>query len=106
EVASRCEWSVSYTETQHPPVKFVVCGGDCSLTPARVVVEAWGGVDRQAKVRLYPKEITHPVPGVDYLRLMLEPGDGSVTKASLLARESLNPTVSRSEDVYFTIVYF
>ena len=28
-----------------------------------------------------------------------------MTKASLLARESLNPTVSRSEDVFFPLAY-
>ncbi len=105
ERARRFVWSLSYNETQQAPVKLVVFGGDCSLTPARVVVEESGGVDREAKVRLYPKEIRHPVPGVDYSRLMLEPGDGSVTKASLLARESLNPTVSRSEDVFFPLAY-
>ena len=36
---------------------------------------------------------------------MLEPGDGEVTKASLLARESLNPTQQRSGDVFFPLAY-
>jgi hypothetical protein len=36
---------------------------------------------------------------------MLEPGDGDVTKPSLLARQSLDPTVSRTEDVFFPLAY-
>ena len=105
ERARRFVWSLSYNETERAPVKLVVFGGDCNLTPARVVVEQPGGADREAKVRLYPGEIQHPVAGVDYRRVMLEPGDGSVTKASLLARESLNPTISRSQDIFFPLAY-
>jgi hypothetical protein len=33
--------------------------------------------------------------GVDYDALLLEPGDGSVTKASLLGRNALDPSVKR-----------
>jgi hypothetical protein len=36
---------------------------------------------------------------------MLEPGDGEVTKPSLLARQSLDPTESRSGDVFFPLAY-
>ena len=36
---------------------------------------------------------------------MLEPGDGEVTKPSLLARQSLDPTASRSEDVFFPLAH-
>ena len=34
---------------------------------------------------------------VDYERLMIEPGDGSVTKASLLAMDSLDPDTTRGD---------
>ena len=34
---------------------------------------------------------------------MLEPGDGTVTKASLLARESLDPSVPRHQWVSFPL---
>jgi hypothetical protein len=54
---------------------------------------------------LLPSAISAPEPGVDYSRLMLEPGDGEVTKPSLLARQSLDPTVSRSDDVFFPLAY-
>lgn len=36
---------------------------------------------------------------------MLEPGDGTVTKASLLARESLDPSVPRNKWVSFPLDY-
>ena len=55
--------------------------------------------------RLRPDSIIHPVPGVRYDELMLEPGDGSVTKPSLLAREALDPTVPQSEDSFIPIAY-
>lgn len=71
------------------PVKYVVFGGDCQLTPARCLVEQVNGITR---VRFRPREVTYRVPGVDYERLMLEPGDGRVTKSSLLARNSLDPS--------------
>ena len=42
-----------------------------------------------------------PLPGVDYDRLMLEPGDGTVTKASLLARDVLDPSRQRHAYSHF-----
>jgi len=66
--------------------KLIVFGGDCLLTPARLLVEEVNGI---SEIRLWPRELSNPLPGVDYGSLMLEPGDGIVTKASLLARESL-----------------
>lgn len=104
ERARRFVWSLSYNASQQAPVKLVVFGADCRLTPARVVVED-SGQGAQAQVRLYPQDIRHPVPGVDYSKLMLEPGDGDVTKPSLLARQSLNPAVQRSDDLFFPLAY-
>ena len=105
ERARRFVWSLSYNESQHAPVKLVVFGGDCKLTPARVVLEQEGRDEEDMKVRLVPADIRHPVAGVDYTHLMLEPGDGQVTKPSLLARESLNPTQQASDDVFFPLAY-
>jgi len=42
---------------------------------------------------------------VDYQRLMLEPGDGVVTKASLLARQALDPSIERHRYIYFPLNY-
>ncbi len=107
ERARRFVWSLTYNAAQNAPVRLVVFGGDCTLTPARVVVEREPGSapDGHAAVRLLPNAIQTPEPGVDYSRLMLEPGDGEVTKPSLLARQSLDPTVSRSDDVFFPLAY-
>jgi hypothetical protein len=107
ERARRFVWSLTYNESQNAPVRLVVFGGDCTLTPARVVVEREPDAVPGAPplVTLLPGQIRKPVPSVDYSRLMLEPGDGEVTKPSLLARQSLDPTVSRSEDVFFPLAY-
>lgn len=62
-------------------IRYAVFGGDCVLTPARYVLEATpGGLE----ARRYPWEIARPVAGVDYRRLMYEPGDGLVTRSSVL----------------------
>jgi len=37
--------------------------------------------------------------------LMLEPGDGVVTKASLLARDTLDPTIERHRYSFFPVRY-
>ena len=107
ERARRFVWSLSYNAAQNAPVRLVVFGGDCTLTPARVVEEQEGesASGGRTVVRLVPNAIHKPEPGVDYSRLMLEPGDGEVTKPSLLARQSLDPTVSRSDDVFFPLAY-
>ncbi len=101
ERGRRFVWSLTVAVPE-PEVRYVVFGGDCNLTPARILVEE---VDGESVVRLWPKEITHPQPGVDYDMLMLEPGDGVVTKASLLARESLDPTVQRHRYSFFPLRY-
>jgi hypothetical protein len=49
---------------------------------------------------LYPGDIHRPMPGVRYDELMLEPGDGKVTKPSLLARETLDPSAPQNEDSF------
>lgn len=83
-------------------VRPIVFGGDCHLTPARLLVEEVAG---RSMVRLYPDEIENPMAGVDYERIMLEPGDGTVTKASLLARPDLDPTIARHRYSYFPLKY-
>lgn len=101
ERARRFSWSLSVADTPGG-VRPIVFGGDCELTPARVLIEDEGG---DAELRFYPKDIRHPRPGVDYGALLLEPGDGTVTKASLLARDSLDPSVKRHEWSHFPLDY-
>lgn len=101
ERARRFVWALSVRETDSP-VKLIVFGGDCVLTPARVVVEDSGG---NSVLRLWPKEVINRTPGVDYEQLMLEPGDGSVTRASLLGRTSLDVRAMGMANNYFPLDY-
>lgn len=93
ERARRFVWSLSIPLPENH-IKLIVFGGGCTLTPARVIVE---DMDGDSMIHMYPKEIARPVKDVDYDTLLLEPGDGSVTKASLLGRNLLDPSVKRSE---------
>jgi pimeloyl-ACP methyl ester carboxylesterase len=99
ERARRFLWSLSIAAPQTEP-KLVVFGGGCTLTSARILVEE---VDGESIVRMHPKEVTKPVRGVDYDALLLEPGDGSVTKASLLGRNALDPSVKRHKYIHLPI---
>lgn len=92
-------WSLS-VRLERSPWDIRVFGGDCTLTPARLLVEEVKG---DSLVRLWPSEISNRIESVPYENLMLEPGDGAVTKASLLARESLNPAVRRHKHSYFPL---
>ena len=102
ERARRFVWSLTVPEPEGQSSKLIVLGGDCTLTPARLVVEEDGG---DSVVRLYPEDIKHKVPGVDYARLMLEPGDGEVTKPSLLLRQELDPTKPRHQFIQVAPAY-
>ena len=97
ERARRFVWSLT-VPVEYSKVRHVVFGGDCELTPARILVEEVNG---ESVLRLRPSEVTMRVPGVDYEKLMLEPGDGRVTKPSLFAREALDPTVPRHRYSFF-----
>lgn len=92
-------WSLTVPLDQ-VPWTMITFGGDCALTPARILVE---NIADDSLVRLWPEHIKHPQSGVDYDRLMLEPGDSTVTKASLLARESLDPLVPRHKYSFFPV---
>lgn len=100
ERARRFAWSLTVPTPSTVPL--IVFGGDCRYTPARIVVEE---VDGESLVRLWPDQIRHPVTDVDYHRLMLEPGDGVVTKASLLTRMSIDPTRPRHRYTNFPLDY-
>lgn len=76
------------------PTQYIIFGSACFETSARCLLEE---VDGQIHVWLHPRDIKHPLPGIPYESLMLEPGDGSVTKASLLARDSLDPYAAHSD---------
>lgn len=97
--ASRFHRALS-TPLEDVVTEYVVFGGDCELTPARCLLEE---VDGRVVIRLRPEDVRNRIPGVDYDVLMLEPGDGRVTKASLLARDSLSPDATQPG--FFPIAY-
>ena len=101
ERARRLAWMLSVAEPVSP-VRYVLFGGGCHMTPARLLVEQVNGRDT---VRLRPSEIAAPRPGVRYDELMVEPGDGRVTKPSLLARETLDPGAPQNEDSFLPVAY-
>ena len=101
ERARRFTWSLT-VPLPAQPYQLIVMGGDCKLTPARIIVEEVNGI---SEIRLWPREIKRSNTAVDYDLLMLEPGDGTVTKASLLARESLDPSIPRHKWVSFPLDY-
>ncbi len=101
ERGRRFVWSLTVPAEQ-ASTAYILFGGDCDLTPNRIIAEE---IDGQPVIRLHPSKIVNVVPGVDYERLMLEPGDGTVTKASLLARTDTDPSVARHRYSYFRLKY-
>ena len=99
ERARRFVWSLS-VPVEETSVRYVVFGGDCEQTPARVLIEEVNG---ESVLRLYPEDVQIRDAGVDYKKLMLEPGDGRVTRPSLFARESLDPSVPRHRYSFFPL---
>lgn len=101
ERARRLAWMLSVQEPRSP-VHYILFGGGCHATPARLLLEQGHG---QSHIRLNPSDVQNPRPGLDYQALMTEPGDGRVTKPSLLARETLDPSEPYHEDSYFPLAY-
>jgi pimeloyl-ACP methyl ester carboxylesterase len=99
ERARRFVWSLTVPLPENHP-KLIVFGGACHLTSARILVEE---VDGESLIRMFSSEIIKPVMGLDYDSLLLEPGDGSVTKASLLGRDVLDPSVPRHKYSFFPL---
>jgi hypothetical protein len=67
-------------------VRYFAFGGDCMPTPARAMIipREDGGYDTITRLKNLPRKLDTP----EIERLMSEPGDGSVTRASLLAANS------------------
>jgi pimeloyl-ACP methyl ester carboxylesterase len=101
ERARRFAWMLSTPEPD-TPIRYVLFGGDCTLTPARIVVEDEAGVPR---TRLSPQAVRNVADRAALEMAMLEPGDGRVTKPSLLARETIDPTVPQNEESFLPVAY-
>ncbi len=105
ERARRFVWSLDVPVGDVRLIEPLLLGGDCLPTPARLVMEEVPGA---SVVRLIPEQIQKPLRGIDYDRLMYEPGDGSVTKASLLGEHPLELSASRRghADIEFDKSFF
>ena len=101
ERARRFAWALS-VPPRGKTIDYVVFGGACAATPTKLLVEA---VDGRNVLRLFPKDIANPVDGIDYEHLMLEPGDGTTPKSSLLARQALDPRVRQHKYLHFPLDY-
>ena len=101
ERARRFVWSLTVRNVEAPH-ELIVFGGDCVPTPARILIE---DIAEESHVRLWPDEIERPRNSIDYQSIMLEPGDGAVTKASLLARTELDPSIPRHRYSDFPLDY-
>jgi len=101
ERGRRFSWSLT-VPAPHIEQHYAIFGGSCSLTPARGVIEQ---VDGRHIISFDPRNVHHRDPDMDYDQLILEPGDGTVTKASLLARQILDPTVKRHKYSFFPLDY-
>ena len=102
ERARRFAWMLS-TQEPDTPIRYVLFGGNCALTPARLLLERDG---EAPAARMYPADVRHPRPGVRYDEAMLEPGDGRVTKPSLLARDTLDPGAPQLDESFLPIAYY
>ena len=89
--ARRFVWALT-RDVKDAPEQLIVFGGNCAPTPARLAVEEIKG---ESMVRLWPRQIRAAQYRAGAERLMIEPGDGMVTKASLLGRITLDPTQPR-----------
>ncbi len=94
ERGRRFVWSLMVPAGDVPLIKPLLLGGDCVPTPRRLVFE---NIEGESIARLRPEQILRPAPGVDYESLMFEPGDGSVTRSSLVSRQDLSREVPRFE---------
>ena len=94
ERGRRFVWSLMVPSGPVPLVKPLLLGGDCVPTPRRLVFENIGG---ESIARLRPEQILLPTPGIDYEALMFAPGDGSVTRSSLVSRQDMSREVPRQE---------
>ncbi len=101
ERARRFVWSLT-VPVPNIDYSIVAFGGNCSPTPARMLVE---DIEGESFFRLWPHQVKSRLKHIDYKRLMLEPGDGRVTKPSMLARHFLHPELPRHKYSFFPLDY-
>ena len=70
KIRARIVWSLTVPNPT-ATLEYIVFGGNCTLTPARVLVEE---IDGESHLRLNPEEVVNRIEGVNLKRLLLEPG--------------------------------
>jgi pimeloyl-ACP methyl ester carboxylesterase len=98
--ARRFHNSLNATSATPSPVRFFAFGGDCEETLARPVVvrdEQRGVWLTFTEARYIPKRFRNNLKRSDLVKLMYEPGDGRVTRRSLLGgyRREIDETSRR-----------
>ncbi len=86
----------------NPRYSIVAFGSNCTPTLAKIVFEEING---KLTPRFSARDIKYPRPGINYERLMYKPGDGAVTKPSLVARVDIDPSIPRMTDNFFPLDY-
>ncbi|HLS84577.1 MAG TPA: hypothetical protein VK016_07950 [Arenimonas sp.] len=81
--AERFQRSLSVPMNSHG-VEVAAFGGDCIMTPGRAVLDT--GPNGQERLVIRPEQVHDRVEGVDYERLLLQPGDMLVTRDSQMGR--------------------
>lgn len=84
-------------------VQTLLLGGDCTPSLRGLVVESEGG---RWVVRQRPEEVQYPVKGVSLWKIYFGPGDGHVTKASLLDEIPATATAEAHTDLPFALSGF
>lgn len=98
ERARRLAWMLSTPEPRSP-IRYVLFGGNCEQTPARLQIRDVDGATRAQgpNTGFRGRASAHD---------LFEPGDGRVTKPSLLARETLDPSAPQHEEAFLPLAYY
>ena len=97
--AERFQWALT-PPLQDPAIDIAVFGGDCELTSARALLET----DADGDHLVFRRRQLHTAEGEsDFDRLLLEPGDGLVTRASQVGRATMTDGQEKPSLNFFPI---
>ena len=97
--ALRFQWALT-APFQPGDVEIAVFGGDCEMTSSRAVLVK---DDAGSRLVFRPSEARKFNGDLDFERLLLEPGDGLVTRSSQVSRETIDPGRPRHDFNFFPI---
>lgn len=97
--ARRFQWALT-PPLSDPDIDIAVFGGDCELTQARALLESDADGER---LIFHHKQLKSAGNELDYDSLLLEPGDGLVTRASQVGRATHSGGREREPFNFFPI---